>query len=84
MLCEMQTASSRFWTRVTESISYDDNRYAIEIEKIKRKNETDKERDIEKWWEGVREMREKEIEERREGTTERKKERKRQKEKRKP
>ena len=24
---EMQTASSRIWTRVVDSISYDDNRY---------------------------------------------------------
>ena len=27
MLCEMQLASSRIWTRVAVSISYDDNHY---------------------------------------------------------
>ena len=27
MLCEMQSASSRIWTRVAVSISYDDNNY---------------------------------------------------------
>ena len=27
MLCEMQSVSSRIWTRVAVSISYDDNRY---------------------------------------------------------
>ena len=27
MLCEMQSASSRIWTRVAVSISYDDNHY---------------------------------------------------------
>ena len=26
-LCEMQSVSSRFWTRVAESISYDDDPY---------------------------------------------------------
>ena len=30
-LCEMQTASSRFWTRVTVSISKDNNHYTIGI-----------------------------------------------------
>ena len=27
MLCEMQSVSSRIWTRVAVSISYDDNHY---------------------------------------------------------
>ena len=27
VLCEMQSVSSRIWTRVTVSISYDDNNY---------------------------------------------------------
>ena len=29
MLCEMQSASSRIWTRVAVSISYDDNHYTM-------------------------------------------------------
>ena len=29
VLCEMQSASSRIWTRVTMSISYDDNHYTM-------------------------------------------------------
>ena len=29
MLCEMQSVSSRIWTRVAESISYDDNHYTM-------------------------------------------------------
>ena len=29
MLCEMQPATSRIWTRVTMSISYDDNHYTM-------------------------------------------------------
>ena len=30
VLCEMQTASSRIWTRVAVSISYDDNHYTTD------------------------------------------------------
>ena len=29
VLCEMQSASSRSWTRVTVSIPYDDNHYTM-------------------------------------------------------
>ena len=29
MLCEMQSISSRIWTRVVVSISYDDNHYTM-------------------------------------------------------
>ena len=32
---EKQTTSSRTWTRVTDSISYDDNRYRIISKQIK-------------------------------------------------
>ena len=31
VLCEMQSVSSRIWTRVAVSISYDDNHYTILI-----------------------------------------------------
>ena len=31
MLCEMQSVSSRIWTRVAVSISYDDNDYTAGI-----------------------------------------------------
>ena len=33
MLCEMQLVSSRIWTRVAVSISYDDNHYTTGIYK---------------------------------------------------
>ena len=29
VLCEMQSVSSRIWTRVAVSISYDDNHYTM-------------------------------------------------------
>ena len=31
MQCEMQSVSSRIWTRVAESISYNDNHYTFII-----------------------------------------------------
>ena len=34
MLCEMHSASSRIWTRVTVSISYGDNNYTTATSKI--------------------------------------------------
>ena len=34
VLCEMQSVSSRIWTRVAVSISYDDNHYTTDISKL--------------------------------------------------
>ena len=34
VLCDMQSVSSRIWTRVTVSISYDDNHYTTGTSKI--------------------------------------------------
>ena len=34
VLCEMQSVSSRIWTRVTVSISYDDNHYTTDTSKL--------------------------------------------------
>ena len=35
VLCEMQSVSTRIWTRVTVSISYDDNHYTTGTSKAK-------------------------------------------------
>ena len=36
VLCEMQSVSSRIWTRVTVSISYDDNHYTTDYREAKK------------------------------------------------
>ena len=35
VLCEMQSVSSRIWTRIVVSISYDDNHYTTGTSKLK-------------------------------------------------
>ena len=42
MLCEMQSVSSRIWTRVAVSISYDDNHYTKSTSYIKEINNKSK------------------------------------------